>query len=131
MKKILSDLSNILKRTSIIILFSLSEDKYYTTNTHTTKKKEGREMMFDGSKNISMPNKNEIRLEEKGMSIIPNNNGAIFPICQFQQSASQFQQSASPFLGQRILIVFKSESSDLGSFPPGYQQESYQLHGGF
>lgn len=28
-------------------------------------------MMFDGSKNISMPNKNEIRLEEKGMSIIP------------------------------------------------------------
>lgn len=81
-------------------------------------------MMFDGSENISMPNKNKTRLEEKGMSIIPNNYGAIFPICQFQQSAS-------PFLGQRILIVFKSESSDLGSFPPGYQQESYQLHGGF
>lgn len=124
MKKILSDLSNILKRISIIILFSLSEDKYYTTNTHAPKKKEGRGMMFDGSENISMPNKNKTRLEEKGMSIIPNNYGAIFPICQFQQSAS-------PFLGQRILIVFKSESSDLGSFPPGYQQESYQLHGGF
>lgn len=124
MKKILSDPSNILKRTSMIILFSLPEDKYYTTNTHTPKKKEGREMMFDGSENISVPNKNEIRLEEKGMSIIPNNYGVIFPICQFQQSAS-------PFLGQRILIVFKSESSNLGSLPPGYQQESYQLHGGF
>lgn len=81
-------------------------------------------MMFDGSENISVPNKNEIRLEKKGMSIIPNNYGVILPICQFQQSAS-------PFLGQRILIVFKSESSNLGSLPPGYQQESYQLHGGF
>lgn len=37
--------------------------------------------MFDGSENISMPNKNEVRLEEKGMSIIPNNYGVIFPIC--------------------------------------------------
>lgn len=40
--------------------------------------------MFDGSENISMPNKNEVRLEEKGMSIIPNYYGVIFPICQFQ-----------------------------------------------
>lgn len=56
-------------------------------------------MMFDGSENISMPNKNEVRLEEKGMSIIPNNYGVIFPICQFQQSAS-------PFLGQRDFNSF-------------------------
>ena len=41
MKKILSDPSNILKRTSMIILFSLPEDKYYTTNTHTHQKKGG------------------------------------------------------------------------------------------
>ena len=41
MKKILSDPSNILKRTSMIILFSLPEDKYCITNTHTKKKRRG------------------------------------------------------------------------------------------
>ena len=90
MKKILSDPSNILKRTSMIIVFFILRQILY--NPHT--QKEGREIMFDGSENISMPNKNEVRLEEKGMSIIPNNYGVIFPICQFQQSVS-------PFLGQK------------------------------
>ena len=40
-------------------------------------------MMFDSSETIPMPNKNEIRLE-KSMTIIPNNYGLEFPICQFQ-----------------------------------------------
>lgn len=66
----------------MIILFSLpEEDKYCTTNTK--EKEEGREMMFDGSETIPMPNKNEIRLE-KSLTVIPNNYGLVFPICQFQ-----------------------------------------------
>ena len=67
----------------MIILFSLpEEDKYCTTNTKK-KKEEGREMIFDGSETIPVPNKNEIRLE-KSMTMIPNNYGLVFPICQFQ-----------------------------------------------
>ena len=39
-------------------------------------------MTFDGSETIPVPNKNEIRLE-KSMTMIPNNYGLVFPICQF------------------------------------------------
>lgn len=35
------------------------------------------------------------------------------------------------FFSRGIPIVFKSEPSNLGSFPPGCQQGSYQLHVGF
>lgn len=35
------------------------------------------------------------------------------------------------FLGRGIPIVFKSEPSNLGSFPPGYQQGPHQLLVGF
>ena len=55
-------------------------------------------MIFDGSETIPVPNKNEIRLE-KSMTMIPNNYGLVFPICQFQYSAS-------PFLGQRDSNIF-------------------------
>lgn len=64
--------------------------------------------MFDGSEAIPMPNKNEIRLE-KSMTLIPNNYGLVFPICQFQQSAS-------PFLGQRDSNIFQVWNFKLGNF---------------
>lgn len=54
-------------------------------------------MMFDGSETRFQCQTK--MLEEKGMSIIPNIYGLIFPVCQFQLSARkiEFISSAEEF----------------------------------
>lgn len=86
---------------------------------------------------LQVPMQTEVRYgweRKKGMSAIPDNYGltqALSNISYMSISTVQLKKIVY-FLGRgNYNSIFKSEPLNLGSFLPGHQQASYQLHVGF
>lgn len=78
-----------------------------------------------------MPNESEVRLgqgeghECNTRQLGSNRLYLTLPICQFQLSVKKIKFI---YWVEDSNSVIKYEPSNLGSFPPGHQQEFYQLH---